>query len=239
MAMSVIRKFSLLRIGLRSEFLHLRCASGLPDVLTRSYSKYPPSYVEPLYTQKSQEEAVEVGALEELKFKPVKAAYVFQNNSVFHDPLVVKFSQHIMKAGQRSLARELMVQTFEQIKRIQIKKKIEAESPEEGEMIEANPLKIFNQAVENCRPVLHLVPVKRGGITYKVPVPLTEKRSYFVAIRWLKEAGREKFRTVHFPEKMAKELIDAANNEGRVVKKKQDLHRQCEANRAYAHYRWS
>lgn len=72
-----------------------------------------------------------------------------------------------------------------------------------------------------------------------MPVPITEKRSYFIAMRWLVWAAREKERTVHFPEKLAYELIDAANNTGRVVKKKLDLHKQCEANRAYAHYRWS
>lgn len=60
----------------------------------------------------------------------------------------------------------------------------------------------------------------------------------FLAIKWLLEAANDKERTVHFPEKFAWELLDAANNTGKVVKKKQDLHRQCEANRAYAHYRW-
>lgn len=60
-----------------------------------------------------------------------------------------------------------------------------------------------------------------------------------MSMKWLIEAANDKERTVHFPEKLAYELIDAANNTGRVVKKKQDLHRQCEANRAYAHYRWS
>lgn len=71
-----------------------------------------------------------------------------------------------------------------------------------------------------------------------MPGPITEKRSLFLAIKWLLEATNEKERTIHFPEQFAWELLDAANNTGKVVKKKQDLHRQCEANRAYAHYRW-
>jgi len=70
-------------------------------------------------------------------------------------------------------------------------------------------------------------------------VPITDKRSNFLGMKWLVEAAREKERTIHFPEKLAWELLDAASNQGRVVKKKQDLHKQCEANRAYAHYRWS
>lgn len=73
---------------------------------------------------------------------------------------------------------------------------------------------------------------------FQVPGPITEKRSLFLAIKWLLEATYEKERTVHFPKQFAWELLDAANNTGKVVKKKQDLHRQCEANRAYAHYRW-
>lgn len=70
-------------------------------------------------------------------------------------------------------------------------------------------------------------------------MPISDKRSQFLSMKWLIEASKDKERTVHFPEKLAFELIDAASNKGRVVKKKQDLHRQCEANRAYAHYRWS
>ena len=74
---------------------------------------------------------------------------------------------------------------------------------------------------------------------FQVPCPVTEKRSRFLAIKWLIEAGCDKENNVAFSNKMAYELIDAASNVGSVVKKKTDLHRQCEANRTYAHYRWS
>lgn len=73
----------------------------------------------------------------------------------------------------------------------------------------------------------------------KVPVPITHNRSQFISMNWIIDAAKDKERTIHFPEKLAYELIDASNNAGRVVKKKQDLHKQCEANRAFAHYRWS
>lgn len=143
-----------------------------------------------------------------------------------------------MRGGQKRLARELVVKGFENIKRIQLERYNLADADEKPK-IETDPLKILHLAVENCRPLLQLTPIKRGGSTYQVPIPITEKRSYFVAMRWLIEAAREKERTVHFPEKIAWELLDAAANSGKVIKKKQDLHKQCEANRAYAHYRWS
>lgn len=143
-----------------------------------------------------------------------------------------------MKGGQKTLARDLLNKSFENIKRIQLERYHLADEDEKHK-IETNPKAIIYKAITNCRPLLHLTPIKRGGVNYQVPVPITEKRSYFLAMKWIIEAAREKERTVHFPEKMAWELIDAASNQGRVVKKKQDLHRQCEANRAYAHYRWS
>lgn len=143
-----------------------------------------------------------------------------------------------MKGGQKALARDLVDKTFEKIKRIQLEKYHTA-PPEQKSEIELNPRAIFSTAVENCRPILQLTPIKRGGVRYQVPIPITEKRSQFISMKWLVEAAREKERTIHFPEKLAWELIDAAQNQGRVVKRKQELHKQCEANRAYAHYRWS
>lgn len=70
-------------------------------------------------------------------------------------------------------------------------------------------------------------------------MPISDRKSQFISMRWLIEAGKEKDPKERFYMALAKELIDAANNKGRVVKKKLDVHRQCEANRAYAHYRWS
>nr|CAI5818136.1 unnamed protein product [Callosobruchus analis] len=84
-----------------------------------------------------------------------------------------------------------------------------------------------------------LTPIKRGGVKYQVPVPISEKKAQFMSMKWLIQAGQEKDKAVRFHLQLARELIDAANNTGRVIKKKHDLHKQCEANRAYAHYRWS
>nr|XP_027212504.1 28S ribosomal protein S7, mitochondrial-like [Penaeus vannamei] len=205
----------------------------------RQYSQYPPTYAEPLYRKENLEEFSKSGEAESLAFTPIKAALNNQTSSIFHDPMVAKFTNYVMKTGNKALARDLMEKTFEIIKRTQLQKYHQAETEEEKALIECNPINIIHSAVENTRPLLQLTPIKRGGVKYQVPVPITEKHSYFVSMRWLVESGREKERKVHFPEKLAKELLDASRNEGRVVKKKQDLHRQCEANRAYAHYRWS
>jgi small subunit ribosomal protein S7 len=146
---------------------------------------------------------------------------------------------YIMKNGRKELARKLMSETFERIKRIQIEKYHKSKTEEEKSKIILNPVQILHMAIENCRPVLMVTPIRRGGVRYQVPVPIIEKSSYYRACKWLVEASREHDRKTHLPEKMAFELLDAANNTGRVVKRKHDLHRLCEANRAYAHYRWS
>lgn len=235
---SLILKTSLFRLPLEANAKNTSEAL-FKNVFPRSYSMYSPRFIEPTFRLEDQEKLKESGEFAERQFTPVKAALTNQTSSIFYDPIVRKFTNYVMITGQRALARDLVNETFECIKHTQLKKKHQAETDEEKEKIETNPVVIIHKAVENCRPVLQLTPIKRGGIKYQVPVPLTEKRSYFIAMRWLVEAGRDKGRTVKFAEKLARELIEASMNEGRIVKKKQDLHRQCEANRAYAHYRWS
>ncbi|XP_055638005.1 28S ribosomal protein S7, mitochondrial [Toxorhynchites rutilus septentrionalis] len=202
-------------------------------------SQYSPRFVDPVFKKESIVALEESGEISAIANMPVKAARNNDTCSVFHDDLVSKFINYVMKKGNKRLARELVEKGFENIKRIQLERYHLAESEEEKAKIELNPRVVLRRAVENSRPLLQLTPIKRGGVRYQVPVPITEKRSYFVAMKWLLEATREKERTVHFPEKMAWEMLDAAANQGKVIKRKQELHRQCEANRAYAHYRWS
>lgn len=170
---------------------------------------------------------------------PIKPARNNDTVSVFHDDVMSKFTNYIMRKGNKMLARDLLEKTFEQVKRLQLEKFNTANSEEDKAKIQTNPKEILHQAIENSRPLLQLTPIKRGGVTYQVPVPITINRSSFIAMKWIIEAAKEKERTIHFPQKLAWELLDAASNQGRVVKRKQDLHKQCEANRAYAHYRWS
>lgn len=202
-------------------------------------SVYPKNYIEPIFKKEDQEALTKSGEHLKVAHIPIKAARNNDTVSVFHDEVISKFTNYIMKKGNKLLARDLLSKTFEQIKRIQLEKYNLSQNEEEKSKIQTNPNEILHQAIENCRPLLQLTPIKRGGVTYQVPVPITINRANFMAMKWIIEAAKEKERTIHFPQKLAWELLDAASNQGRVVKRKNDLHRQCEANRAYAHYRWS
>lgn len=207
----------------------------------RDYAKptsFPDYYQNPIFRKDEQLMLIENNELSKRAAVPVKPPAVYETSSVYHDPLVSKVINHVMEKGNKKLARNLVEKAFENIKRKQIERYHLAATPEEKCKIELNPKEILHRAIENSKPLLQLSPIKRGGITYQVPGPITEKRSLFLAIKWLLEATYDKERTVHFPEQFAWELLEAANNTGKVVKRKQDLHRLCEANRAYAHYRW-
>uniref|UniRef100_A0A1A9V879 Small ribosomal subunit protein uS7 domain-containing protein n=1 Tax=Glossina austeni TaxID=7395 RepID=A0A1A9V879_GLOAU len=128
------------------------------------------------------------------------------------------------KGGNKKLARELLERTFENIKRTQI----ERLNLGKGENIIVDPYALLLQAIENCRPLLNVTAIKRGGVTYQVPVSVTEKHSYFLSMKWLLEAAREKVRKIHLREKLAWEILDAAHGQGRVTKRENDLHKLCE-----------
>lgn len=202
-------------------------------------SQYSSHFVEPVFGKKKQAELYESGEISKIAHVPIKAARNNDTCSIFFDERVSKFVNYIQEGGRKWLARDLMEKCFENIKRSQLEKYNKAATEEEKSKIETNPVKVLHGAIENSRPIMNVTPIKRGGVRYQVPVPITEKQSYYRACKWLVEASREKERTVHLPEKMAYELLDAFNGTGRVVKRKQDLHKLCEANRAYAHYRWS
>ncbi|CAG0880672.1 unnamed protein product [Darwinula stevensoni] len=188
----------------------------------KRYSVFPAHWPQPVYRPEEQEKLTGTGEIEELSFIPVRPARSTDTSSVFHDPRVNIQSNP---------------QAFKEVKRIQLEKYHKA-SEEEKRGIELNPQRIFHGAIDNCKPILALIPLKRGGVTYQVPLGVTEKKSEWMACKWLILAARDKHRRVHFPQQLATELIDAFHSEGRVVKRKQELHRQAEANRAYAHYRW-
>ncbi|XP_013143116.1 PREDICTED: 28S ribosomal protein S7, mitochondrial isoform X1 [Papilio polytes] len=220
-----------------------RCAfnSTVKTTQNRFYSRptsFPDYYQNPIFRKEDQAKLIENNELSKLATTPFKPPTSYETSSVYHDPIVNKVINHVMEDGKKQLARSLVEKAFENIKRIQIERYHLAKTPEGKSKIILGPKDVLHKAIDNCKPLLQLTPIKRGGITYQVPGPITEKRSLFLAIKWLLEAANDKDRTVHFPEQFAWELLDAANNTGKVVKKKQDLHRQCEANRAYAHYRW-
>ncbi|KRF78170.1 small ribosomal subunit protein uS7m [Drosophila virilis] len=198
----------------------------------RLMSMYPPHFAEPILKKDS-----EIINKKDVSHVPIKAAPNDLSDSIFYGVLKNKLLKYITKKGNGSLAKQLLTDTLETIKRTQIERLNLINAEKENVIIDTE--RILVNAIENSRPLLQLSEIKRGGVKYQVPIPLTEKKSYFLAMKWLLDAAREKDRKVHLPDKLAWEILDAAHGQGRVIKKKDDLHRQCESNRAYAHYRWS
>ncbi len=140
---------------------------------------------------------------------------------VYGSTLVTKFINSMMWGGKKSTAEGIF---YEAMKQIQEKGGDDA-------------LKLFKKAVENVKPVLEVKTRRVGGANYQVPVEVNPFRRQSLAIRWLLQYSRERAGKT-MVDKLADELIDAANARGGAIKKKEDVHRMAEANKAFAHYRW-
>lgn len=204
---------------------------------------WPANYQEPVISTQdlAMIKQTDPTKFKELTYNPIKPLHHFKNNSLFHDHFFFRFEAEMVMKGNRNLARELVNETLFHIKRIQLKKWNAATTGEKQNQIELDPVKIFKQAFENCQPVLTVKSIKRGGAKYQVPSPVTAEQSFVQTIKWLRDTIRDrpKPRKIHFPEALAKELVSAYHNEGKVIKLKNDLHKLCEANKAYVHYRWA
>ncbi len=140
---------------------------------------------------------------------------------VYKDPQVTKFINCIMREGKKSKAEKIFYQAMEIIK----------------ERTKQDPLEMMKKAIKNVSPVLEVKSRRVGGANYQVPVEVPPKRQESLAIRWLIQFARE--RPEHtMAERLALEIIDAVNNRGGAIKKRDEVHRMAEANRAFAHYRW-
>ncbi len=140
----------------------------------------------------------------------------------YHSVLVAKFTNGLMQDGKKALARRLFYDAMEIIS---------SRVPDE------EPLTVFEGAMENVRPRVEVKSRRVGGATYQVPVEVRPDRRNALAIRWI--IGFAKSRSGQsMSEKLAAELLDAYNNRGAAVKKKDDTHKMAEANKAFAHYRW-
>lgn len=227
--------------SVRCFFLRKSLLSGkvwTPMILGTRNALYPDTYMNPISSKEEIDRLEREGHLGTLKVMPVKPAPSTMSDSLYDDPLFKHFTNMVMMWGNRKLARQLMFDTFAVIKRVQLKKYHSAPENERAS-IELNPLVIFKEAIQNCQPVLALTPIKKGGITYQVPTPITPKKSQWMSMKWLIMAARDKEGEISFIDQLPRELLDAYNREGRVYKRKQDLHKICENNKAYAHYRWS
>ena len=139
----------------------------------------------------------------------------------YNDRLVAKFMNAIMLDGKKSTAEQIVYGAFDLI------------SERTGE----EPVDIFKKAIDNVRPMLEVKSRRVGGSTYQVPIEVRSDRRNALAIRWLMTYARGRGEKT-MQERLAGEFLDAANNRGASVKKKEDTHRMAEANKAFAHYRW-
>ena len=139
----------------------------------------------------------------------------------FGDLVVTKFMNCLMFEGKKSVAESIVYGAFDRI----------------GQRTGQDPVRIFRDALENVRPAIEVRSRRVGGATYQVPVEVRFDRSQALAIRWLIGAARSRNEKT-MVDRLSGELLDAANNRGSAVKKREDTHRMAEANRAFSHYRW-
>ena len=139
----------------------------------------------------------------------------------FGDMIVSKFMNSIMKQGKKSVAENIV---YGALDRMQSRAK-------------SDPIQLFHSALENVMPAVEVRSRRVGGATYQVPVEVRTDRRQALGIRWIIIAARERNEKT-MVERLSAELLDASNNRGNAVKKREDTHRMAEANRAFAHYRW-
>ncbi len=139
----------------------------------------------------------------------------------FHDKLVSKFVTKLMYGGKKSVAEGIVYKAFDILQ----------------EKLNDDPLKIFKQALENVKPVLEVRSRRVGGATYQVPVEVRTDRRVSLGLRWMVEYSRGRGEKT-MEDRIAMEIIDAFNNRGASIKKREDVHKMAESNRAFAHYRW-
>ena len=139
----------------------------------------------------------------------------------FNDLVLSKFMNAIMLDGKKSVAERIVYGALEIVE----------------EKSRAEPVKVFHDALENIKPSVEVRSRRVGGATYQVPVEVRIERRQALAIRWLVIASRARNENT-VRERLAGELLDASNNRGTAVKKREDTHRMAEANRAFSHYRW-
>lgn len=142
-------------------------------------------------------------------------------DSIYNSEEVSKFINQVMRKGKKTIAQKIVYRAFNIIK----------------EKTKKEPLEVFVAALNNAAPLLEVKPKRVGGATYQVPTEVKGNRKLALALRWIIAGTRAK-KGKPMAEKLAQELIDASNNAGSAVKKKNDTHRMAEANRAFAHFAW-
>ena len=140
---------------------------------------------------------------------------------IFNSTIIPKLINSIMYDGKKGVAEKIVYEAIEKIK---------SKTKEE-------PINVFNEAINNIRPTVEVRSRRVGGATYQVPVEVKTKRAQALAIRWLVDASRKR-KDKHMSDKIFNELYDAYEKKGSAVKKREDVHKMAESNKAFAHFRW-
>ena len=146
---------------------------------------------------------------------------IFYPESKYQSLVLSKFINFVMYGGKKTAAEKIIYTALDQIKN----------------KTKEDPIKIFNDAINNIRPNLEVRSRRVGGATYQVPVEVKTQRSQTLALRWLLEATRKR-KNKSMADKLFNELMDASQKKGAAIKKREDTHRMAESNKAFAHYRW-
>ena len=146
---------------------------------------------------------------------------IFYPEARYNSLVLAKFINFIMYDGKKTAAEKVIYTALDQIKK----------------KTKEDPIKVFNDAINNIRPNLEVISRRVGGATYQVPVEVKTKRSQTLALRWLLEASRKR-KSRSMSEKLFNELMDAFQKKGAAIKKREDTHKMAESNKAFAHYRW-
>lgn len=141
---------------------------------------------------------------------------------VYKDVVIAKFVNKMMYQGQKAVAQRMFYGALDELN---------------GKVPNEEPMAILKKALENCKPSLEVRSRRVGGATYQVPVDVRPSRRLALAMRWLIQYARERGEK-DFSKRLAGEIMDAYNNRGNAVKKREDVHRMAEANRAFSHYNW-
>jgi small subunit ribosomal protein S7 len=144
-----------------------------------------------------------------------------QPDSVYNNRLVTQLINKILWAGKKSVAESIVYAAFDMVEK----------------KTATDALSVFKKAMDNVRPALEVRPKRVGGATYQVPVEVSSRRSTTLAVRWIVGFSRKR-REKTMAERLANEIMDAANGVGASVKKREDLFKMAESNRAFSHYRW-
>jgi len=139
----------------------------------------------------------------------------------YKSKLVAKFINMVMERGKKAIAENIVYRCFTLLK----------------EKTQKEPIEVFQKSLDNARPLLEVKPRRVGGATYQVPIEVKAERGTALAMMWIRDFARTK-KGKPMEQKLADELLDAYNNQGAAIKKREDTHKMAESNKAFSHYRW-